>query len=90
MFDESFTCSEVRQATIIWLEKNSDVLSRMALEMEAKLHGFRARSKIVSSAERGQEIVESGLVSYVDHRELQAPTVTIAVQQVVMTNCDVK
>ena len=90
MFDESFTCSEVRPATIIWLEKNSDVLSRMALEMEAKLHGFRARSKIVSSAERGQEIVERNLVGYVDRCQPKAPLVLVTTKNVVISHGNVE
>ena len=54
------------------------------LEVEAQLHGFRARCHKVRAAERGQKIVERLFVRQVDHREAQAPLVAIAVEQVVI------
>src|SRR5207302_858221 len=63
---------------------------RDSLEVEAQLHGFRARRDEVRAAERGQEVVQRGLVRQVDDCEPQAPFVAICAEEVVLPNADVE
>ena len=58
--------------------------------MESELYGFAARRHEVRPAERGQEVVERGLVCQVDDREAQAPFVMVTVEEVVFADTDVK
>src|ERR1700728_23767 len=61
-------------------------LDGVRLEVEAQLHGFAAWRYVVRAAERGQEIVQGGLVGQVDNREAQAPLVPVAVEEVVLAH----
>ena len=58
--------------------------------MEAEFRRVRARRHKVCAAERRQKVVESNLVGQVDDREPQAPLVTVAVKQIVVTGANVE
>ena len=60
------------------------------LEMEAQLHGFGARRDIMRAAECGEEVIKRGLVGQIDHREAQAPFVTVAMKEIVLANAGVE
>ena len=63
---------------------------RSALEVEPDRSRHRARRHIVSSAEGGQEIVERFFVGEVDYRQAQAPLFLVAVEQIVVADCDIE
>lgn len=58
--------------------------------MEADFAGQRSRRDIVGSTESGKEVVERDFVGHVDDREARAPSVTIAVKQIIVTDRQVK
>ena len=58
--------------------------------MKAELYGFRAGADEMGAAEGGEEIIESVSIGQVDDRETQTPLVTVAVEQVVVANGQVK
>jgi len=58
--------------------------------MEAYLRTERARSDIVGSTERRDEVVKRVLVGYVDGRKSQADFVFVAAEQIVVSDGDVK
>jgi len=60
------------------------------LEVEAELRSVRPWRNKVRSAERGQEIVQRGLVRQVDDREAQAPLVVVAVEQVIIAHAGIE
>ena len=60
------------------------------LEVEAELRSVRPRRNKVRSAERGQEIVQRGLVCQVDDREAQAPLVVVAVEKVIIAHAGIE
>ena len=48
------------------------------------------RRNVMCAAERGKEVVERLFVEEVDGRQLHAPPVTVAVEQIVVAQCEVK
>ena len=60
------------------------------LKVEGNFSSQRARGHVVSAAERGEEIVQCHFIGDVDDREASAPTVAIAVKQVVVPDRKVK
>ena len=56
------------------------------LEVEADFSSYGPRRDIVSSAERGEVVVEGLLVQQVYGRNLQAPFVMIAMKQIVVAH----
>lgn len=66
------------------------LLSGVCLEVEGELNGFGSRRDEVRPAERGEEVVQGGLVRQVDDRQAQAPLIAVAVEQVVIAHAGVK
>ena len=58
--------------------------------METHLSRDGARCDEVGPAERGEKVVESGLIGHIDGRDLQTELVFIPVKDVVVTHRDVK
>ena len=60
------------------------------LEVEANLRSHRSRRHVVSSAKGGEKVVQDIIVCQVDHRQPRTPLVTVAVEEVVISQRDVK
>src|SRR6516225_4199828 len=58
--------------------------------MERQLRGKRSRGDVVGAAESREEVVESHLVAEIDRGQLQAHLVLVAVEQIVVANCQIK
>ena len=58
--------------------------------MEADLGGQCSGRDVVCAAERGKKVVESNFIRQIDNREAQAPLVTVAVKEIVVTRRDIK
>ena len=58
--------------------------------MESELRRQRARRDVMRATERSKEVVEGHLVGQIDDREAQTPLVTVAVEQIVVTNRQIK
>jgi hypothetical protein len=58
--------------------------------VEADFAGHRSRRDIVGSTEGGKEVVQGDFIGHVDDREARAPTIAIAVKQIVVTDSKVK
>ena len=54
--------------------------------METYLTSERSRRYVVCPAKSGKEVVERVIVSHIDHREADAPFVSFAAKQVVLTD----
>src|SRR5581483_990873 len=59
-------------------------------EVEPERAGHRAWRHVVRPAERGQEIVERHVVRQVDHFQPRAPLVFVAMEKIVVTDCDIE
>ena len=57
-----------------------------ALEVEANFSGQRSRRDVVGSAKGGEEIVECHFIGDVDDREASAPTVAVAMEEIVVAD----
>jgi len=66
------------------------VRAAVLLKVEAELDALCSRRHVVRAAERGEEVVQRGLVGQVDHREAQTPLVPVAVEQIVFADGNVK
>ena len=58
--------------------------------MESQLRRQRPRRHKMGSAESRQEVIQRRFVSHVDRRQLQAPFITVAFEQVVMPKREIK
>ena len=65
-------------------------LFRAVLEVEAQFGRIRPRRHKMRSAEGGQEIVERHFVGQVDGREPQAPLVTVAMEEVIISDAGIE
>src|ERR1700722_4596740 len=63
---------------------------RLPLEVEPELRCQSPRRHVVGAAESGEEVVECVFVGYVDGRQLQAHFIFISVEQVVVSDGDIK
>ncbi len=58
--------------------------------MEAEFHAFRSRRNVVGAAEGGKEVIQNILVGQVDDRKTEAHLVSVAVEQIVMADRQIK
>src|SRR5882672_10419712 len=65
-------------------------LFRAVLEVEAQFGRIRPRRHKMRSAERGEKIVERHLVGQVDGRQAQTPLVTVAMEEVIISNAGIE
>ena len=54
--------------------------------METKLACYGSRRNVVRSTEGGEKVIECVIVGEIDERNLSTPLVTIALEQIVITN----
>lgn len=59
-------------------------------KMESKFGCQGARRYIVRAAEGGEEVVQSVFVGQIDNRELRAPLVSFAVEQVIVAQGEIE
>ena len=77
-------------------EEGSDLLFTGArsheweLEVEPQLCRVGPRGDEVRSTEGGEEVIERHFVGHVDHGKTQTPLVTVAAEQVVVPDTDIK
>ena len=62
----------------------------MTSEVETDFPGKGSRSDVVGSTESGQEVIERHLVGKIDDRETSTPAKTIAAEEIVVANGNVK
>ena len=60
------------------------------LEMKADLAGNGTRRYVVRAAKRREKVVQRIFISEVDDRQTSAPLMTIAVEQIIVANGDIK
>ena len=62
----------------------------MTSEVETDFPGKGSRSDVVGSTESGQEVIERHLVGKIEDRETSTPAKTIAAEEIVVANGNVK
>ena len=72
------------------IDSRGDARFAIPLEVEAHFCGVRPRCDEMRATERGQEVVQRGLVRQVYDREPEAPLVTVTMEQVIIAHAGVK
>jgi len=73
------------------VEENARLPFRCSsLEVKADLAGNGTRRYVVRAAKRREKVVQRIFISEVDDRQTSAPLMTIAVEQIIVTNGDVE
>ena len=68
------------------IDSRGDARFAIPLEVETHFCGVRPRCDEMRATERGQEVVQRGLVRQVDDCEPQAPLVTVTVEEIVISH----